>query len=148
MCGRPHSACCEWRSVQLLLLPPHPVWGLRNGALGRRRGNSERQPGIPAVRPIFCIKFPVSFYVQVPLHVSDGENISELRADAEDPRPEASKDRVSADVVGDLLIGIADKTNENLLREKLRHPPIEMEIDAALNLRVWILEVVGEAGNA
>jgi hypothetical protein len=47
-----------------------------------------------------------------------------------------------------LLIGISDKTNKDLLRKKLRRAPIEMEIDAALNLRIRILEVIGVAGDA
>jgi hypothetical protein len=71
-----------------------------------------------------------------------------LRTDTENPRPEASKNRGATDVVGDLLISIADKTDKDLLREKFRRTPIEMKIDAALNLRIWILKVTGKAGDA
>jgi hypothetical protein len=46
-----------------------------------------------------------------------------------------------------LLIGVSGKANKNLLRQKVRRAPIEMEIDAAAVLRVRVLEIVGEAGN-
>lgn len=54
---------------------------------------------------------------------------------------------MSAFVVGDLLIRISDKTHKDLLSEKFRCAPIEVKIDAALNLRLRILEVIGEAGD-
>ena len=82
------------------------------------------------------------------MHVADRENIAELRANAENARPEASKDRMSTFVIGDLLIGISDKTDKGLLREKFRRAPVKMEIDAALNLRVRVLEIIGKAGDA
>src|SRR5260370_21608001 len=140
---------CTRRSdaVGPLLLLRHHVPRWRNGRFRRFLRNRERQPGIPARRPICRIELAISLQVQVPLHVFDRENIAELRTYAENPRPEASKNRVPADVVRDLLIGIADKTDKDLLREKLRRTPIQMEIDAALDLRIRILEIVGKAGD-
>src|SRR5207245_2397515 len=82
------------------------------------------------------------------LHAADGKKIAELRTDAENSRPESAKGWQSAGIVGDLLIGIADQTYEDLLREKFRRAPIEVEIDAALNQRVRVLEVVREAADA
>ena len=78
----------------------------------------------------------------------DREDISELRTDAENARAEAAEHRRLAEVVGDLLVGIADEADEDLLGQELRHAPVEMEIDAALVLRVGILEIVGEAADA
>ena len=47
----------------------------------------------------------------------------------------------------DLLIGIAYKTDKQLLRQELRRCPIEMEVDTVSILRLGILEIVGEATN-
>jgi hypothetical protein len=54
---------------------------------------------------------------------------------------------VLTEVVGNLLIDISDKANKNLLREKLGSPPVDMEIDAVLIIRVVIFEIVGKSGN-
>jgi hypothetical protein len=124
------------------------VSGWRHGALRRCRRNRERQPGVPARWPVGRIEFAIAFQVQVSLHVSNRENKPNLRTDPEYPGPEATKDRAPADVVGDLLIGISNKTDKDLFREKLRCTPVEMKIDAALNLRIRILEVLGTAADA
>ena len=50
-------------------------------------------------------------------------------------------------IVGDLLISIPNETNENLLGEKLRQSPVNVEVDAILVLRILILEIVGKAGD-
>jgi hypothetical protein len=77
-----------------------------------------------------------------------GENISDLRPDAENARPETAQSRRLTKIVGDLLIGVSDHACEKLLGEEVRRGPVEMEIDTALVLRVLVLEIVGEAGNA
>ena len=70
------------------------------------------------------IEFAVTLQVQISLHVSDRENISDLGTDAEHPRPEACLDRMWAGIVGELLIRITDETDKELLGEKLRRAPL------------------------
>src|SRR5690348_15751565 len=95
------------------ILLRHP--GPGSGAHGRLRRNRKRQPRIPARGPICRIEFPVSLQVQVTLQTAaEWKNISDLRAHTEDARPEASEYRSSAPIIGDLLIGVTDKTNEDL----------------------------------
>ena len=62
-----------------------------------------------------CATLVADLQVQISLHVSDREQISDLRSNAEHPRPEAAEKRVLAGIVGDLLIHIADKADEDLL---------------------------------
>ena len=83
-----------------------------------------------------------------PLHVADREDIADLWTHPENTRSETTKTGVSASIVRDLLIGISNEAYENLLRKKLRRAPVKMEIDTALNLRIGILEIVGETRNA
>ena len=59
-------------------------------------------------------------------------------------RSETAKKRASTNIVRDLLVCISNKTYEDLLREKLRGAPIEMKVNAALHLRVRILEIVSK----
>src|SRR5229473_5743166 len=126
----------------------------RHQVLGRRyrlwRGlrDRERQPGIPARRPVGGVEFAIPLHAHKCLVVTNRENMSKLRAEAEDARAEAAEHGRLAEVVGDLLIGITDEADEHLLRQEVRHAPVEMEIDAALVLCVRILEIVGEAGDA
>jgi hypothetical protein len=50
-----------------------------------------------------------------------------------------------AKVVISLLIGVSDQADEKLFGEKLRSAPINVEVDAALILRILVLEIVGKA---
>src|SRR6478609_6575304 len=111
---------------------------------GRR--NRERQPGAPARRAVGGIEIAVSSQAQKTLHVSQGEDISDLRTDPENTRPEPAKDRVLTGVIGDLLIGISGNADENPLRDEVRGAPVEVEIDAVAVLRIGIFEIVGKAG--
>src|SRR5882757_10582875 len=112
-----------------------------------RRGlrDRERQPGVPARRPVGGVELAIALQAEKCLVVPNRKNISKLRADAENARAEAAEHRRLAEVIGDLLVGIADEADEHLLRQEVRHAPVEMEIDAALLLRVRILEIVGKA---
>src|ERR1700722_1997368 len=70
-----------------------------------------------------------------------------MRAHSKNTRSETAKKRASTNIVRDLLICISNKTYEDLLREKLRGAPIEMKVNAALHLRVRILEIVSKPRN-
>ena len=72
------------------------------------------------------------------------DNPGECRGGASQPRDIV----MSQAAWRDLLISISNKTDKDLFREKLRSAPIEMEIDAALNLRIGIFKIVGKAGDA
>ena len=135
---------CRARSCLLC----HQLPGWRHCAFRRCRPDRECQPGVPARWPVGRVEFTVSFQIQIPLHVSNRENVTDLRADPEHPRSEASKNRAPAGIVRNLLIGISDETDKELLREKLRCTPVKMEIDTALNPCIGILEVIGKATDA
>jgi hypothetical protein len=126
----------------------HQMPGWRHGAFRRSRRDRERQPCVPARWTIGRIEFAVAFQVQISLHVSDRENISDLRTDAEHAGLHSAQDRELTEIVGDLLIRIADQADEDLLREKLRGAPVEVEINSVLILRILVLEIVRESGNA
>src|SRR3954466_5047338 len=111
-------------------------------------GYRESEPGIPARRAVVGIEFAIPLQAEEGLIFSDRKNISDLRAKTEHARPEGAKNRVLAGVVSDLLIGVAYEPNKQLLRHKVRHAPVEMEIDAALIVGIRIYKVVGEAANA
>ena len=87
-------------------------WG--NRALWSRWRNREREPGIPARRPVRRIELTKALQVQISLHLSDREKISDLGTDAEHVRLEAAEDRVTSGIVSNLLIGISNKANEDL----------------------------------
>src|SRR5882757_382972 len=108
----------------------------------------ECQPRIPARRPVSGIELSISLQAQKCLIAPDRENISDLRAHAEYARAEAAENGRLTEIVGDLLVGVADEADKDLLRQELRHAPVEMEIDAALVLRTGVLEIVGEAADA
>src|SRR6185437_14544465 len=105
--------------------------------------NRERQPGIPPGGTVGRIEFAVGSQTQKALHVSHGENISDLRTGAEYARSESAQNRILAEIVGYLLKGVTGHADEKLLREEVRGAPVEMEIDAALILGVGVLEIVG-----
>ena len=71
-----------------------------------------------------------------------------MGAKAEDARFESVEERCRANIVSDLLVGISDHADEELLGQKVRRTPVEMEVDATLILCGRILEIVGEAGDA
>jgi hypothetical protein len=106
--------------IGLISLLRHHVPRWRNGRFRRFLRNRERQPIFHSDGRFAAPSSPYPFRFRYPC----------------------------TDVVGDLLISIADKTDKDLFREKHRRTPIEMEIGTALNLRIWILEVVRKAGDA
>jgi hypothetical protein len=74
---------------------------------GFRRRNRECQPCVPARRAVGSIEFAVSSQAEEALHVAQGEDVSNLRTDTENPRPESAEDWILTGVVGDLLVGTA-----------------------------------------
>lgn len=95
------------------------------GCGGRR--NCERYPGIPAGWPIGRIKFAVGVDVQISLHVAYGKDVAPLGTHPDNPRSEAAEKGTATGVIGDLLIGVSNKSDEGLLRKKLGGAPVEME---------------------
>ena len=91
-------------------------------------------------------EFPIAFEIKVTLsRGADGNNESELRANADDLRLEATHAISGATVATDLFVDIADQPNLELLGQELRRAPITMHVDAALVLGLLIGHVVGEA---
>src|SRR5882757_9754310 len=108
----------------------HQLPGWRHRARCSRR-NCERQPRTPARRTIGRIEIAICPQAQKALQASHREDISDLRTGAENARPEATQNRTLTGIVGDLLISVSGKADENLLREKMRRTPVEVEIDTA-----------------
>jgi hypothetical protein len=64
------------------------------------------------------------------------------------PRLERAYPVARTAVTANLVVGITDEANIELLGQELRSAPIQMEISAALILGDRILEIVGESGNS
>ena len=75
----------------------------------------------------------------------DADTVLRALADAENTRAEAAENGRLAKLVGDLLIGVADEPDKNLLGEKLRRAPVQMPIDAALVIRGRVRKVIGQS---
>lgn len=122
---------------------------LGRGYRGRRRlRDREGEPRVPAGRSVLGGEFAISFQPEKRVVIADLEDVSQLRTYAEDARAESAKCRGLAEVVGELLVGVTDEADKELLRQETRDAPIEVEINAALILGVRILEIVGEATDA
>ena len=93
------------------------------------------------------VELVVAFEIEIPLHSADRKQVPDLRTNAGDTRLEVSQNRQLTAVRCDLLIGMAHKADEQLLRQELRSRTIEMEVDTASVLRIGILEIVSEAAN-
>jgi hypothetical protein len=105
-----------------------------------------RDAALGVVRPAIVREFPIAFEIKVTLsRGADGNNESELRANADDLRLEATHAISGATVATDLFVDIADQPNLELLGQELRRAPITMHVDAALVLGLLIGHVVGEA---
>ena len=74
---------------------------------GRSRRDHERRPRIPAIGPVLRGKFLVAFEIEVTLHLADGKNESDLRADTDHLRLEASDAIAGAAVATDFLVKVA-----------------------------------------
>src|SRR4051812_43624743 len=118
------------------------------GAWRRSRiRDCEGEPCIPTLRPILGSKLAVRLQTEESLLSGDWENIPQLRPGGEDSGLECTNPVASAAVRADLVVGIPDKANKELLRQKLRGTPIQMEINSALILGSLVLEIIRKAGN-
>ncbi len=117
----------------------------RARAARRGRRNHERDPGIPAGRPVLGTEFSIALKVEIALHVSDREDEAELRADAEDLGLEASDAVAGAAIATELFVHVADHAEHEFLGHEPRCGPIEVHVDAVLILRGLIFQIVGEA---
>ncbi len=88
-----------------------------------------------------CVKFRVGFLIDIALHATDREKVSDLRTDAGDPRLETADMVAGAAVARQLIVNVADQTNLNLLGHKLRRAPIEVHVDAILILGRRIIKL-------
>jgi len=59
-----------------------------------------------------AVELEVGFQVQVPLHVSDGKEVSELRSDAEDTRLDRTENGSGPAVGRKLVVDKANGTND------------------------------------
>ena len=107
-------------------------------ALPRRK--HERDPCVPAVRPICVVEFLVAFEIEIALGGgADGNNETDLRPNANHARLEAADPIARPAVAADLVIDIADETDLKLLGQELRRAPIEMQVDAVLILGLMVV---------
>src|SRR5215510_3569188 len=111
-----------------------------------RRRDREGEPDVPALRPVLGAEFLVALEVQIALKLGAERNdVADLRADAEHLRLEAADPVAGPAVAGELLVGVADEAELQLLGDELRGGPVEMHVDAVLVLRRLILQIVGKA---
>src|SRR5262249_12487757 len=111
-----------------------------------RRRDHECDPGIPAIGPVLVGEFPIASEVEIALRRgAQGNDESELRADADNLRLEAADAVAGAAVAADLLIDVAHSSDQKLLGQELRGGPIEVHVDAVLILRRLVGEIVDEA---
>src|SRR5882724_6896380 len=115
---------------------------------GRGRRDGKGHPRIPAGWPVFRSELAVSLKIEIALHVADRKKEADLWTDANHLGLEAADTVAWTAVAAELLVDIAYETNHDLLRQELRCTPVEVHIDAALILRISILEIVGESEHA
>src|SRR5262245_13065264 len=136
------------RSAQMRqrLLHVHPARGRRRWRrLGRGGSKLNREPRVPAMRPVLGVEFPIALDVDVGLQRTQWDNVAKLRSDADDPRLKTSDPIACAAVTTDFIINVANQSNLKLLGQKLRRTPIEVHVDAALILGRGIDEIVSES---
>src|SRR5262249_34090877 len=97
---------------------------------GWRRRQHKGQPYIPAVGSVGAVELAIALKIDVALHACHRQNISNLRADADDTGLEGAKDRRAAAVTGELLVDIADQSNLHLFGQDLRRPQLGVHVDA------------------
>src|SRR5262249_7726935 len=82
-----------------------------------RRRDHECDPGVPAVGPVLAGELPVAFEIEITLRgAAQGDDVSELRADADNLRLEAADAIAGAAVATQLSVDIADGTDKKLFR--------------------------------
>src|SRR6185436_5107732 len=107
------------------------------------RANPEREPDVPAVRPVLGGKFAVTLQVQITLNiVGDGKEIADLRTNARDSRFEIAEPRPGTAIAADLLVQIADEADLNVGFDEDGRAQIQMKIETAAIIRVRIFKIV------
>src|SRR5262249_19227352 len=80
-----------------------------------RRRDHECDPGVPAVGPVLAGELPVAFEIEITLRgAAQGDDVSELRADADNLRLEAAD--AIAGAATQLSVDIANGTDKKLFR--------------------------------
>jgi hypothetical protein len=85
---------------------------------GRRRGGRrycEREPHVPAVRAVRRVKFLVAFQIQISLKIAHRDDVTDLRTSPEYPRLKTAEPIARPGVTGDLLVGISDDAELQLV---------------------------------
>src|SRR5215468_5029397 len=94
---------------------------LHVGRLRRSRRDREGEPHVPALGAVLGLELPVALEVQIALIVLvQRDDVADLRPDAEHPRLEAADAVARAAVTGELLVGVADQADLQLLGDELR----------------------------
>lgn len=99
-------------------------WGCRRDRKGK--------PRVPALGPVLSGKLPVPFQAEETLHASNGKNVSDLRSDAGNTGFKTTDTISGTTVTANLVVDIADSSDENLLGQELRRSPIHMKVDTVL----------------
>src|SRR5450432_1348212 len=94
-----------------------------------------------------AVELKVTFQIHVPLHVSDGKEVSELWPDAGDARLDGAEEGCGSTIRRNLFIDIADGTDEYLLGQKLSGRHIHVKVDPVLIIGSRIDQVVGKASD-
>src|SRR5262245_60422229 len=115
--------------LSALLFAHH--WGRGRRRCRRLWRDGQGHPRVPALRPVLGLEFPVGLQVEIALGIfADREDVAELRPEAEHARLEAAEPVAQSAVARDLLEGIADDAELQLLGEEVRQARIEVHVDA------------------
>src|SRR5271155_4411575 len=87
----------------------------RSARGGRRLRDCESQPRIPTLRPVLGIELEIRLQAQEALLPGDGKNVTQLGTDRKHPRLKRTDLVAGAAIRTDLVVGITDKADEELL---------------------------------
>src|SRR5450432_3331095 len=120
----------------------------RSTCRGRRRfRNCECKTCIPALGPVLGAKLKIRLHAKEALLSSHRENVSQLGTSREHPRLKRTDSVAGPAISGELLVGIPDEADKELLGQKLRRTPVQVEINTALILSGRIHEIIGNPRN-
>ena len=103
------------------------------------------KPSVPAFGAVLSSELPITFQVQIPLHIPYRKKEPYLWADAGDTGFETSDAISGPTVTSDLVVEIADSSSKKLFRKKLRRTPVHMQVNAVLIVGACVHEIVSKA---
>ena len=95
-------------------------WGSALG--GRRIRDCEGKRSIPTLGPVFGTKLKIRLHAQEALLSVERKNVSQLGTDRKHPRLKRTDFVAGAAVGSDLIVGITNEADKEVLGQELRRP--------------------------